>query len=197
MLKVGVTGGIGSGKTTFCKKLEELGAFVLYADDFARELMVTDKQLIRKIKSVFGEKAYLESNELNKAYLAQEAFAKGRIEELNALVHPVLWEKSKELSEIKEKQGCKLFVKEAAVLLNKGRPEDLDFVVLLRSPKEKRIARVMEREETDKQLVEDRVNQQPDFDKLIPLCDFIIDNDSDLESLKKKAVSFYEEIISR
>lgn len=194
MLKVGVTGGIGSGKTTFCKKLEELGAYVLYADDFARELMVTDKQLIQEIKSIFGKKAYLESGELNKSYLAEEAFAKGRVEELNELVHPVLWERSKELYDSKEKEGYNVFVKEAAVLLNNGRPEELDYVVLLRAPKKERISRVMDRDKTREQLIADRINQQPDFDALIPLCDFVIDNDSDISSLKEEAIKFYENI---
>lgn len=194
MLKVGVTGGIGSGKTTFCKKLEELGAYVLYADDFARELMVTDKQLIQEIKSVFGKKAYLESGELNKAYLAEEAFAKGRVEELNALVHPVLWDRSKKLYGIKEKDGYKVFVKEAAVLLNNGRPEDLDYVVLLRAPKKERISRVMDRDKTREQSITDRINKQPDFDELVPLCDFVIDNDSDISSLEEKAIKFYRKI---
>ena len=93
MIRVGVTGGIGSGKTTLCKEWEKLGAFVVYADDLAKKLMVEDEELVKKIKSTFGDKAYDEYGSLNRQYLAQEAFEKGRVNELNNLVHPVLWKK--------------------------------------------------------------------------------------------------------
>ncbi len=197
MIKIGVTGGIGSGKTTFCKALEELGSFVLYADDFAKELMSTDQKLKRKIIAAFGNQAYSEKGDLNRSYLAEQAFSKNRVEELNAIVHPILWERVAELMNRKEKEGTRIFVKEAAILLNNGRPADLDFVVLVKSPREKRIQRVQERDNTTELLVTDRVDKQPNFDELETLCDYIIDNSGTVEELKLKASTLFEDILKK
>ncbi len=197
MIKVGVTGGIGSGKTTFCKALEELGSFVLYADDFAKELMSTDKELKSKIVAVFGIHSYTENGNLNREYLAEQAFSKNRVQELNAIVHPILWERVAELMHKKEKEGTQVFVKEAAILLNNGRPSDLDFVVLVKSPREKRIRRVQERDNTTELLVTDRIDKQPNFDELEALCDFVIDNTGTVEELRQKASVLFKEILNR
>lgn len=194
MLKVGVTGGIGSGKTTFCKEWEKLGAFVLYADDLAKELMSTDEKLISQIKSVFGDGAYYQNGELNRAFLAEEAFAKGRVKELNEIVHPRLWKKVDEIAALKEKEGINVFVKEAAILLQHGRPDTVDKVVLLIANKSHRIERVIQRDKTKKELVEDRVGAQQDFEKLSSLADFIIHNDGSLKELKEKASELFYKI---
>ncbi|MFA5668943.1 MAG: dephospho-CoA kinase [Balneolaceae bacterium] len=197
MIKVGVTGGIGSGKTTFCKEWEKLGAYVLYADDFAKELMVTDAEIINKIKDAFGEESYTFSGDLNRAYLAQQAFEKNRVEELNSIVHPVLWQRTDELILEKEKEGYNIFLKEAAILLNNGRPKDLDYVVLLKANKQAQIERVKLRDRTTETLVLDRLNKQPDFERLEHLCDFIVDNSGTIEELKIKAKAIFEEVNSK
>ncbi len=196
MIKVGVTGGIGSGKTTFCKVLEELGSFVLYADDFAKELMSTDQELRQRIIQTFGTQAYTKDGELNRPYLAEQAFSKNRVEELNALVHPILWERVDKLMQKKEQEGVKVFVKEAAILLNNGRPADLDFVILVKSPREKRIKRVQERDQTTELLVTNRINKQPNFEDLEVLCDFVIDNSGTKEALRNKAILTHQQILN-
>ncbi|MEX0719263.1 MAG: dephospho-CoA kinase [Balneolaceae bacterium] len=187
MIKVGITGGIGSGKTTFCKEWEKLGVYVLYADDFAKNLMQDDEELRGKIKHAFGEAAYQPDGKLNRSYLATEAFEKGRVEELNALVHPVLWKRVEDLAEQKAKEGVEIFAKEAAILLNNGRPEHLDYVILLLSDEEKRTQRVMKRDNAEKEQILSRIEKQPDFESLTHLSDFIVLNDGTLEELKKKA----------
>lgn len=197
MIKVGITGGIGSGKTTFCKEWEELGAYVLYADDFAKKLMNEDEELKKKIINVFGEKSYGDSGKLNRAYLAHEAFEKGRVQELNQLVHPVLWERTAELAQKKEKQGIKVFAKEAAILLNKGRPKELDYVIILLSDEDKRIQRTKERDGSDEKLIKDRISKQPNFDELVHLADFVITNDGSIKELKTKAAELFKEISDR
>ncbi|MEX0609019.1 MAG: dephospho-CoA kinase [Balneolaceae bacterium] len=194
MIKVGITGGIGSGKTTFCKEWEKLGAFVLYADDFAKQLMNDDENLRGMIKNVFGEGAYIDGK-LNREYLAREAFEKGRVEELNALVHPVLRKKTSNLANQKEKEGVKIFANEAAILLNEGRPENFDYVILLLSKEEKRTQRVMMRDNAKKEQIVSRIKKQPDFDALVHLSDFIVLNDGTLEELKEKARKLYNELI--
>ena len=192
MKKAGVTGGIGSGKTTFCKKLEELGAFVVYADDLAKELMVSDAELVLQLKEAFGEGVFLTDGLLNKKFLSNEAFRKGRVEELNDIVHPVLWERINELATQKETEGARVFVKEAAILLNKGRPNDLDYVILLRADESERIARTVLRDHSTPEKVLNRIQKQPNFERMGHLCDFVITNDSDLIELERKAEEVFE-----
>lgn len=194
MIKVGITGGIGSGKTTFCKEWGRLGAFVLYADDFAKKLMQEDEELREKIKKAFGEKSYDSNGNLNRSYLSKEAFEKERVEELNNLVHPVLWDRVKKLSAQKEKEGVEIFAKEAAILLQNGRPEELDYVILLLADQERRIQRTVNRDQTTKTQVEERVKKQPDFESLIHLADFIVMNDGSLDELKLKAEKIFKKI---
>lgn len=194
MIRVGVTGGIGSGKTTLCKEWERLGAFVVYADDLAKKLMVEDEELVKNIRSVFGDEAYHENGSLNRQYLAQEAFEKGRVAELNRLVHPVLWEKVEEISAQKEREGVDVFVKEAAILLQHGRPEDLDYVVLVEADEQQRTKRVVERDNSDRKKVEGRVSAQQDFSALTDLADFVVTNDEGVNELKEKARLLLKEI---
>lgn len=197
MITVGITGGIGSGKSTFCKFWEEQGAFVVYADDLAKELMIKDEELVSRIKSCFGEKSYHQDGTLNRSYLAEEAFRKGRIEELNTLVHPVLHRKTQELVRQKASEGVHVFAEEAAVLLNNGRPNWLDYVVLITAPKQNRVDRVVQRDDSEEELVLDRIQNQPDFESLYPLCDFIVDNAGSLEELKQKAIKIYRLIAEK
>lgn len=197
MIKVGVTGGIGSGKTTLCKEWEKMGAYILYADDLAKKLMNENEELKSKIVKVFGEQSYDASGKLDRSYLASEAFEKGRIEELNELVHPVLWKKAKDIAEEKKREGVKVFAKEAAILLNNGRPKGLDYVVLLLADEENRIDRTKERDRTSENRIRDRISKQPDFNELIHLADFVITNDGSLEELKNKSRQVFKNIIEQ
>jgi len=194
MIKVGVTGGIGSGKTTLCKEWEKLGAFVVYADDLAKKIMVEDEKLVQEIKYVFGDEAYYADGSLNREFLAKEAFQQGRVEELNNLVHPALWKTTDEIAAKKEKEGIEVFVKEAAILLKNGRPDDLDIVVLVMSDQKKRLERVTRRDNTETKKVLERMNKQQEFSSLTHLSDFKIVNDGSLSELKKKARSVFNQI---
>ncbi|MAL16541.1 MAG: dephospho-CoA kinase [Balneola sp.] len=195
MIKVGITGGIGSGKTTFCKEWEKLGAYVLYADDFAKQLMQEDPKLQQKITKVFGDESYDSEGNLNRPYLAKEAFEKGRVEELNELVHPVLWERAEELANKKEQEGVEVFAKEAAILLQNGRPKDLDFVIIVMADQEQRIERTVERDQSGREQVVGRVEKQPDFQSLTHLADFIVLNNGTLEELKSKAHEIFDKLV--
>lgn len=191
MIRVGVTGGIGSGKSTLCHELEKLGAFVVYADDIAKELMVSDPKLIQEIMETFGEASYHSDGSLNRAHLAKEAFEKNRVEELNALVHPALWQHIDELADAKEKEAIDIFVKEAALLLKNGRPENIDKVVLLLADEERRIDRVVGRDHTEEQKVKERIDKQDSFEDLKHLANFVITNDGSLSDLKQQARTLF------
>lgn len=194
MITVGVTGGIGSGKTTVCKIWEELGATVVYADDLAKEMMVSDQAVKKKLIETFGEETYLPDGSLNKIYLIEEAFENGRVDELNGIVHPALHKKTVEMIRVAEKSGSEVFVKEAAVLLNEGRPDYLDIVVIVSSPKDERISRVEDRDGATRSEILSRMDKQPDFDQLRGHADYVIKNIGDLTELSREATDLYHKI---
>lgn len=195
MITVGITGGIGSGKSTFCRFWEDEGIEVLYLDDLAKEIMAVDRELISIIKETFGNASYFEDGTLNRLYLAKEAFEKDRVEELNALVHPVLWKHLDDEITKKSEQGTDIFALEAAILLNKGRPKKIDQVIIIESDRREQIDRVRKRDNiTDDQEIISRMNKQPDFSKLHHLADYIIDNNGSLKDLKRKALNLLNEL---
>lgn len=195
MITVGITGGIGSGKTTVCKEWEKLGAKVIYADDLAKDLMVNDSNLKDSLIEAFGEKTYLEDGSLNRPYLIQHAFEEGRVEELNRLVHPVVAKKFKEISQEAEEAGEEMVVEEAALLLNNGRPSGLDVVVIVRSDRDARMERVVHRDSVSIEKVMERDQKQPDFEDLLHLADYTIENYGTLEELRIKSNRLYHTIL--
>ncbi len=197
MIIAGVTGGIGSGKSTFCKEWERLGAKVVYADDLAKDLMATDESIKRQLRTTFGDETYNRDGSLNKPHLIREAFEKNRVGELNAIVHPAMRRAFTEICRDAEFEGVDLIVKEAAVLLNEGRPEGLDLVVIVTAPEELRIKRVMERDQVSAKDVEARLAKQPDFSKLTHLADYIVVNNSTQADLKKEALELFDTILKR
>ncbi len=197
MIKAGVTGGIGSGKSTLCRVWEELGAEVVYADDLAKEIMVKDPEVIEAIKKEFGPDSYTDSGELNRPYLSKKAFEEGKVDVLNRIVHPAVYRETGKLAEKAAKEGCELFVKEAALLLQNGRPSFFDVIVIVRGKEENRIKRVMRRDDVPEQMVTDRMQKQQDFSRLEHLADYVIYNDGTLDEFKKKTEELYYIILSQ
>jgi dephospho-CoA kinase len=195
MLKVGITGGIGSGKTTICRIWEELGAKVIYADDLAKRLMVEDPVLKKELISAFGPRSYKENGELNRTYLAEVAFKKGRVEEFNQIIHPRVLKQTEEIAREAKAQGIKVLVKEAALLLKYGRPADLDYVVLVTADTEERLKRVVLRDHTKAEKVSERMQKQQHTDELRKYADIIINNNGSLENLKEKAKNIFLEFL--
>ncbi len=195
MISVGLTGGIGSGKSEVAKLWEKRGATVLFADDLAKKLMVTSSEVRKQLTKTFGEDVYDKSGQLNKPFLIREAFEKNRVEELNAIVHPAVYAETERLMGEARRQGCKVFVKEAALLLNNGRPENLDKIVLVDAPQELRVKRVSERDGVSEDEVIARIKKQPDFSRLHHLCDYIIENDGDYLHLREEADRVFDRIL--
>lgn len=196
MVKVGITGGIGSGKTVFCNIFESHGAYVLNADELAKNIMVENPSVKKEIIDTFGAKSYKKDGSLNREYLAEQAFNKDRVEELNDIVHPRIPKTASQLMNKAEKEGYDVFVYEAALLLQNLRPENLDYVILLLAEKEKRIRRVQERDGVKKELVIDRMQHQQNFEELTHLADIVIENNGTLEELEAKAEKVYYEILT-
>ena len=166
MLKVGITGGMGSGKTTICRIFEVLLVPVYYADIEAKRLIQNDPQLILEIKAYFGEETYLPDNTLNRTLLADLVFnTPEALAKLNSLVHPAV--KNDFLFWAKQQAAAPYIIKEAALIFESESYKVLDKVITVFTPSPIRINRVMERENMDKDSVLSRMkHQMPEEEKI-------------------------------
>lgn len=174
-IKVGVTGGIGSGKSVVCKVFHTFGIPVFDADSEAKRLMATDAALVAAIRSEFGDQAYHDDGSVNRGYLASQVFNDPqRLEVLNGLVHPVAIRAGEEWA---HRQEGPYSVKEAALLFESGSFKLNDFTILVTAPQAVRIARVVQRDGVTPEQVRARMQRQwPDEEKA-RLADFTIVND--------------------
>jgi dephospho-CoA kinase len=173
MLKVGLTGGIGSGKTTIAKIFELLNVPVYYADEASKRLYHTDQDLIHNIKKHFGEDVYT-NEQLNRSKLAAIVFNDpNKLELLNALVHPPT---IRDAEEWMKNQTAPYIIKEAALLFESGSAKGLDYIIGVKAPSHFRIKRVMERDGLSREDVISRADRQIDEEIKMRLCDFIIVN---------------------
>ena len=174
MLKVGLTGGIGSGKSTMAKIFEVLGVPVYYADDAAKHIMNTDAELREKIISTFGAGSYV-NNELNRPYIASIVFENTeKLALLNSLTHPAT---IRDAEKWMRQQTSPYVIKEAALIFESGSAENLDYVIGVFSPLPLRIKRIMERDNVTRDEVMKRMSRQIDEDIKMRLCDKVIVND--------------------
>jgi dephospho-CoA kinase len=173
MLKIGLTGGIGSGKSTVAKVFELLNVPVYYADEASKRLYHTDKQLMADIKKQFGEDVYTE-NQLNRSKLAELVFNNPeKLELLNQLVHPPT---IRDAEEWMRKQKAPYVIKEAALLFESGSVAGLDYVIGVKAPLHIRLKRAMDRDGLSREQVLNRMDRQLDEEIKMRLCDFIVEN---------------------
>lgn len=176
MQHIGITGGIGSGKSTVCKIFETLGIPIYYADERAKYLMNHDPELVAGITELFGPEAYLENQELNRAYIAQIAFNdKDKLKQLNALVHPAVGRDG--LDWQAAQQNVPYTLKEAALLYESGSYRSLDKIIVVTAPLELRIQRVISRDGARREDVESRISKQMPEEEKVQRADFLIHND--------------------
>lgn len=174
MLKVGITGGIGSGKSTVCRIFGVLGVPIYQADIAARELMQSDPELIEAIHSKFGEKSY-PNGILDRKYLASLVFSDpNALSALNALVHPVTLRHARSWM---EKQPSPYVIKEAALMFESAAFHELDHIVGVSAPQPLRISRAMKRDGATRDEILSRMKEQIPEDIKMRLCDEIIYND--------------------
>jgi dephospho-CoA kinase len=190
---VGITGGIGSGKSTVCKIFESLGAKTYYADDRAKQLMVENEQIIDHIKSIFGNESYLE-DQLNKSYISKKAFeSKHLLNQLNDVVHPAVRIDFEEWVNRNDEE--KMLLKEAALLIETKSYKALDTLIVVVADEETRIARTLDRDNhrTEEEIRKIISEQLPDEEK-VKYADFIISN-NDHQSLITQVTKIYDELI--
>ena len=182
MMVVGLTGGIGSGKSTIAKAFAALGIAVFNSDEQAKALIATDAQVKERIIAAFGEEAY-QNGEYNRAYIAQIVFNNSeKLAILNGIVHPALAEYFKQWAKA---QTSPYVLKEAAILFESGSYKDCDYIITVTAPEEVRIARVMARDHCTEAQVRARMAQQWSDAQRIALSNAVIEN-IDLEKAKKE-----------
>jgi dephospho-CoA kinase len=193
MLKIGITGGIGSGKTTVAKVFEVLGIPVYYADDEAKEIMHKNELLKQQLIFYFGKDTYVDGN-LNRKHLSSIVFAdKEKLELLNSLVHPVTIADAEQWF---KRQQSPYVLKEAALLFESGAAEGLDYIIGVTAPATIRIKRVMDRDGVTADEVKKRMLNQIEETIKIRLCDFIIHNDEQ-QMILPQVLKLHEELLRR
>ncbi len=174
MLKIGITGGIGSGKSTVAKVFAVLGIAVYYADAAAKALMNTDEALKAALIKAFGAALYADG-QLNRALLASMVFNQPeQLRLLNSLTHPATIADA--TAWMSRQQGL-YALKEAALIFESGSQEGLDYVIGVYAPASLRLQRVMQRDGSSREQVQSRMQQQIDENIKMRLCDFVIVND--------------------
>lgn len=194
MLKIGITGGIGSGKTTICKVFETLGIPVFYADTVAKQIMTTDSILIAGIKDTFGTQSYFEDGVLNNKHIANIVFSNEvELNKLNALVHPAVFRAFDEW-DAKLPKHLPYSLKEAALLFESGSYEMCDKNILVTAPQALKIARVIQRDKVSEEQVLARMNKQFTDRQKLKMADYFIENNEN-KSIILQVLDLHEEFL--
>lgn len=192
MLKLGLTGGIGSGKSTVARIFEVMGIPVYYADEAAKEIMNTDKELRWQVIAAFGDEAYT-GNILNRKHISSIVFKdKEKLVLLNELVHPAT---IRAADEWMNKQTTPYALKEAAIIFESGSDKQLDYVIGVHAPQEIRITRTMQRDNITRDEVLKRMNNQMDEEAKMELCNFVIQND-ERHALIPQVMALHHQLIA-
>lgn len=173
LLKLGVTGGIGSGKTSVCRVFSVLGIPVFSADNEAREVMDIDTGIMLRINTIVGKNLYLNGN-LDRVELARLIFNNNRLlEKVNSLVHPIVFARFREWE---KKQNAPYVIMEAAILFESGADKVVDRILTVIAPIEERVGRVIHRSSLTREQVMERMRNQIDDSERIKRSDYIIQN---------------------
>ena len=188
---VGLTGGIGSGKSTVLELFQKLGTAVFIADIEAKKIMNSNVELIEQINELFGELAYI-NNELNRSYIASIVFKnKNKLAALNKLVHPKLRDYFDEFVENLDKD---IVIYEAAILFESGSDKMCDYIITVTANFEDKIDRVMKRDNVSREQILERMNHQLNDDFKIKNSNFVIINNS-LKDTKLQVSTIYDLIL--
>ncbi len=193
MLKVGLTGGIGSGKSTVAKIFQTLGIPVFDADAVAKSIMHTNTSVKAGVIEAFGEAAYRDG-ELNRKFIADIVFKDPfQLEILNSIVHPATMQAAEEWF---QQQEAPYVIKEAALLFEAGSAAGLDLIIGVTAPQHVRIHRVMQRDGVGRQEVLTRMGRQIEDTIKMRLCDVVIKNDG-VQALLPQVLALHEDLLKQ
>ena len=189
---IGLTGGIGSGKSTVLELFKILGVKTYSADESAKKLVNTDPYLINLIKSSFGENIY-DKGQLNSKKLSDIVFEnKEKLKLLNSIIHPAV---AKDFKLFLNSNNEDYIVKEAAIIFETKSENNYDKIILIQSPLAIRIERVINRDNISREEVMKRINNQLDENLIIDKCDYVISNENK-EDLEDKVLSIHHDLIA-
>ena len=192
MIIIGLTGGMGSGKSTVGTMFKDLGIPVYNSDERAKQLMNTSKKIKKELIGLFGKEAYSEE-ELNRPFIAEKVFNDADLlTKLNGIVHPKV---RKDFLKWTKKQNTPYVIQETALLFENKSQKLYDKVILVTAPKELRIQRVLKRDKSSREQINSRMNNQLDDDIKIKLADYIIEN-IDLDITRSKILELHERILT-
>lgn len=178
--------------------LEEMGARVFYADAVAKDIMQNDADARSLIRDTFGPTSYNEHGSLNRSYLAAQVFSDpSKLEKLNAIVHPLVFDAFAEAKAKAKADNVELLVHEAALLFEAGGDAHVDYTAVVTAPNDVRIERVVQRDDTTERAVRDRMQHQLPQKELRQRADFIIPNEADRDALRDEVRRLYEELTER
>ena len=193
-MKIGITGGIGSGKTTACKVFEVLGIPVFYADTVAKELMHTDILLKKELISAFGPNSYFPNGELNRKYISGIVFKdETQLQILNKLVHPAVFRAFDQW--VLNQRNAPYVLKEAALLFESGSSQMFDYNILVKSPEAIKIQRIIQRDHITESEVRLRMNKQLPDEEKEKLADFILYNNEE-QLLVTQILTLHEKLLA-
>jgi len=193
MLKVGITGGIGSGKTTVCQVFQTLGIPVFYADRAAKYLMENDAILVDGIKLLFGENIY-KGGKIDRTQVASVVFSRPDIlERLNVLIHPATVRYGQQWM---QRQTSPYVIKEAAIFFESGSYKDMDLMVGVSAPQTLRIWRTIGRDNITQEKVLERISNQMDEEEKMKRCDYVIINDGK-SAILPQILKLHEELLKK
>ncbi|MDO1511246.1 dephospho-CoA kinase [Maribacter confluentis] len=193
MIVIGLTGGIGSGKTTVGRMFQDLGVPVYNSDVRAKELMNSSKNIQKELIALFGEKAF-KDKKLNRAFIAEKVFKdKNLLEQLNAIVHPKV---RKDFLKWSKVQTFAYVIQETALLFENNAQKLYDEVILVTAPKELRIERVLQRDQNTRKEILSRIKNQLEDKEKVKLADYIIEN-IDLDQTRQNVLDLHKRILAK
>lgn len=191
MIIVGLTGGIGSGKTTVAKQFELLGVPIYIADEEAKKLMTRSKIIKRKLIELFGSEVYIK-NQLNKPFIADIIFKdKGYLQKMNAIVHPRV---ASHFKNWLAKQSAPYVIKEVAILFENGGDQYCDYIITVVAPIEMRISRLINRDKTTQDKIEAIIKNQWTDEQKVKLSHFVINN-TDITTTKNQVILVHNQLL--
>ena len=194
-LKLGITGGIGSGKSVVCRIFKEIGIPVYDADQEAKILLKSDPEIVSAVKQLIGKEAYDPSGSPNRAFISSVVFSSPeKLEALNNIIHPAV--RKNFLEWVDANAEKKIVVKEAAIMFESGAWKDMDFIAVVVAPEACRIARVLKRDSKNEKQIKAIIDQQLPEAELIKRADFVVVN-NDHQLVMPQILSLIEELENR
>ncbi|MGK8360099.1 dephospho-CoA kinase [Corynebacterium amycolatum] len=193
MLKVGLTGGMGSGKSTVARRFAELGAVIIDADQIARDVVEPGEPALAELAEAFGEGILLDDGSLNRGELARRAFVSAeKTELLNSITHPRIEQRTEEQFNA---AGDAIIVFDSPLLIEMGQSEAQDLVVVVHTPVEVRLDRLVESRGVDREDAKQRIAKQISDDKRLQFADVVLENSGTEEDLVHQVDRIWERII--